>query len=135
MENNDVEKKRKSNPVIIFIGVVVFCIGLFMILKNTVSYSGYGYGMLSSQFAGIGQLPEGLMLLPLLAGIIVLLATGKRFLGWLLVVVGLLIIILGILMSIKFRWQATDTFSAIVMFGLTAIGIGLILKGMYGKVA
>lgn len=134
MENN-VEKKRKSNPIMVFIGVVVFCLGLFMILKNTVSYSGFGYGMLSSQFAGIGQLPEGLLLLPLLAGIIVLLATSQRFIGWLLVVVGLLIILLGILMSIKFRWQATDTFSTVIMFGLTAVGIGLILKGMHGKVA
>ena len=132
---NKVKKKRKSYPAMIFIGVVIFCIGLFMVLKNTVSYSGWGYGALSSQFAGIGNLPEGLMLLPLLAGIIVLLATGKRFLGWLLVVVGLLIIILNILMSIKFRWQPIDTFSAIIMFGLIAVGIGLILKGMYGKVA
>ena len=77
--------------------------------------------------------PFGVLIIPLLIGIIIVVATDKDLLGALFVCIGLLIIIVGILISIDFRFKTTSAYYMVLMFGFIAVGIGLILKGMFGK--
>ena len=70
--------------------------------------------------------PFGLLILPLIVGIIILIATDKNMLGWIFVLGGLAIILLGILMSIDFRFKTTTAYVLIIMFGAIAAGIGMI---------
>lgn len=123
------EKGTKGNPIVFFLGIIVFFGGVFLVLKNTTTYTGFGYGNLFGGF----QPPAGLVLLPLIIGIIVLVGTNKLVLGWILVAIGIVIILLGILMSLKFSWRNVSLFDTVMMFGLVAVGAGLMLKGAYAK--
>lgn len=130
MDNNDKDvKEEKGEPIAFFIGLIVLFGGIFLVFKNTVTYSGFGYGGI---FGG-WQPPAGLILLPVLIGIIVLIATDKTILGWLLIIIGILILLLGVLTSLRFSWNSVSLFDTIMMFGLIAVGAGLMLKGIYGK--
>ena len=57
----------------------------------------------------------------------------KSIVGWILIILGILIILLGILSGLRIYFKTTSLFEAIMMFGLTAAGIGITLKGLYGK--
>lgn len=127
-DNKDVKVER-GEPIIFFVGLIVLFGGIFLVFKNTMTYSGFGYGNI---FGG-WQPPAGLIIIPLLIGVIVLIATDKTVLGWLLIAIGILIILLGVLMSLKFSWRGVSLFDTIMMFGLVAVGAGLMLKGVYGK--
>lgn len=39
----------------------------------------------------------------------------------------------GDLMGLEITFRRTDLFTTIMMYGMTAAGVGLILKGLYGK--
>lgn len=118
---------NKGNPVTFFLGIIIAAIGIFMVLKNTEvsSFSGFIYFD--------HRIPFGVVILPLLIGIVVLIATDKHILGWLLVIIGLAIILIGILMSINMYFKPVSAYELIIMFGLIAVGAGMILKGLYGK--
>lgn len=36
-------------------------------------------------------------------------------------------------MGLEITFRRTDLFTTIMMYGMTAAGVGLILKGLYGK--
>lgn len=118
---------NKGNPVTFFLGIIIAAIGIFMVLKNTEvsSFSGFIYFD--------HRIPFGVVILPLLIGIVVLIAADKPILGWLLVIIGLVIILTGILMSINMYFKPVSAYELIIMFGLIAVGAGMILKGLYGK--
>jgi len=50
-----------------------------------------------------------------------------------IVIFGLLIILLGILMGLQITFRRTTLFIAMLMYGMTAAGIGITLKGLFGK--
>ena len=121
---------QKGNIGTFFIGIVVFAIGLFMVLYNTDVYT----SRIGSVYSvGTWSPPFGVLIIPLLIGIIIVVATDKDLLGALFVCIGLLIIIVGILTSIDFRFRTTSAYYMVLMFGFIAVGIGLVLKGMFGK--
>jgi len=114
---------QKGSIGTFFTGIVVFAIGLFMVLNNTDVYTariGSGY----SSYLGGWTPPFGVLIIPLLIGIIIVVATDKDLLGTLFV---------GILTSIDFRFKTTSAYYMVLMFGFIAVGIGLVLKGMFGK--
>ena len=127
--NNDYsEEPPKGNILTFFVGIIVFLIGVYLIFQNTVISTGFSLtGML-------GFTPNfGIVLLPLLIGIIVLFFNHHSILGWFLIILGILIILMGILMGLRIRFMAVTLFEGIIMFGMTAAGIGVTLKGLFGK--
>lgn len=128
-ENSDnYEDSPKGNILTFFGGVIVFLIGVYMIFQNTVISTGFTLTRM------LGFTPNfGLVLLPLLIGIVALFFNYRSILGWLLIVVGILIILIGILMGLKITFMPVSLFEGIIMFGMTAAGIGITLKGLFGK--
>ena len=129
--NNDNDysaEPQKGNILTFFVGIIVFLIGVYMIFQNTVISTGFSLtGML-------GFTPNfGIVLLPLLIGIIVLFFNHHSILGWFLIILGILIILMGILMGLRIRFMPVSLFEGIFMFGMTAAGIGVTLKGLFGK--
>lgn len=129
VENNlDYYKPPKGNILTFFGGIVVFLVGIYMIFQNTIISTGFN---LTRVF---GFNPSfGLVLLPLLIGIIVLFFNEHSVLGWFLIIVGIFIILMGILMGLRIRFMPVSLFEGILMFGMTAAGIGISLKGLFGK--
>lgn len=72
----------------------------------------------------------GLSLFPLIFGIGILFFNGKSILGWLLLIVGAVIIGTAIIMNLQIYFQSTSLFNTIVMLFLFAGGIGLIARSL-----
>lgn len=120
--------REKGNILTFFVGIIIFFIGTFMIFQNTTISTNFGLARL------IGfEPPFGAVLLPLIIGIIILFFNEKSILGWFLFIVGILIILVGILMGLQITFRRTTLFVAIMMYGLTAAGIGITLKGLFGR--
>ena len=130
-EINKSRNKNKNDLLCFFAGLLMFGGGLFMILQNAKVTSSWSMGY----FYHIGSwgVPNGLIMLPLLIGIVMLFMMEKRIFGWIVSALGLLFILLTILMSVRITWQTTSAYSFILMFGLVAAGGGLMLKGLFRR--
>lgn len=130
--SNKLDKRNaeKGDALTFFVGLVVFCVGAFMIFKNTDVHTSFRFG---GWLNFMNNFPTGVVLLPLIIGVMILFFSDNSILGWLFVIVGLAIILVGILMGLEITFRRTDLFTTIMMYGMTAAGVGLILKGLYGK--
>src|SRR6266850_7757415 len=72
----------------------------------------------------------GLSLIPFIIGIAFLFFDGKSLAGWLLTIAGLVIILVGILMSLHIYFQPTSLFNTLVMLVLLFGGLGLIVRAL-----
>src|SRR5919199_6047196 len=122
-------------------GVVHFLFGLALAAAGgylltsqvTVSsaYQPWGGPFWGSPFFGfVGHNSFGLSLVPLLLGIGMLFFDGKSLAGWILLVLGAVIIVAGILMNLHIYFQPTSLFNTLVMLCLLAAGIGLVARSL-----
>src|SRR6185369_14774371 len=72
----------------------------------------------------------GLSLLPLLFGIGILFFNGRSMLGWLLLLIGAVIIFAAILMNLQIYFQPTSLFNTLAMLTLLIGGLGLIARSL-----
>jgi len=111
-----------------FLGVICFAIGVYLIFQNTI---------ISTQFSLMDIIgfnpPFGLVILPLLIGIGILFFNEKSILGWIVTIFGIITILLGILMGLRIYFRPVTLYQAVLMYGMTAAGIGLIAKAFFGK--
>lgn len=109
-------------------GLALFCLGVYLITQNTIVRTGFNFGGL---FGGYNP-PFGMLLIPILIGIIMLFVMddSKQIFGWLFIVSGILTILLGILMGIQISFKPTTLYILILMYGSVSAGIGLMIKGI-----
>ena len=72
----------------------------------------------------------GLSLLPFIIGIAFLFFDGKSVIGWLLTIVGAVIIFIGILMHLDIYFRPTSLFNTLLMLVLLLGGIGLVARAL-----
>lgn len=72
----------------------------------------------------------GLSLLPLVVGIGFLFFDGKSVVGWVLTIVGAVILFVGIIANMEIYFRATSLFNTIVMLVLLVGGIGLVARAI-----
>ena len=72
----------------------------------------------------------GLSLVPLLAGVGWLFFDGRAVLGWLLVVFGAAIILVGIIANLHIYFRPTSLFNTLIMLVLLIGGLGLIARAL-----
>lgn len=108
------------------IGLIIFVLGAFLITQNTIVRTGFNLG----GFMGGYNPPFGLLLLPVIIGIILLFAMDSQVLGWILIAFGICSILLGLLMGLDIRFRPTTLYVVILMFGCVAIGAGLMIRGV-----
>lgn len=130
------ETKKERNKEIndlrnFFIGLLMFGAGLFMILQNARVSSSWGYG--SFYHIGSWGVPNGMIMLPLLIGIVMLFMMEKKLFGWIVSVLGVIFILLTIIMSVRLTWISTSAYTFIIMFGLVAAGGGLMMRVLFRK--
>lgn len=107
-------------------GLAFFILGLFLITQNTVVRTGFNLSGLTGGY----NPPFGLLLLPVIIGIILLFAMEKQIWGWILIIFGLCTILLGLLMGLDIYFKPTTLYVTILMFGSVAVGIGLMIRGV-----
>jgi len=70
---------------------------------------------------------------PLLIGVGLLFFDGSSKLGWVLTVLGALVILLGILTNLTIFFRPTSLFNTIIILVLLAGGLGLIARSLRAK--
>jgi len=105
-----------------FTGLGLVLLGGYMLFTNTVVYTSfwglYGYNLL------------GPLLLLFVLGLIFLVGNGRSWVGWVLSIGSLGAIAVGILMNLTFHFKSITLLSALIMFGMPAVGCGLILRSL-----
>lgn len=110
-------------------GIYTFLIGFGMTIAGGFLFTNHvkvGY----SFWHFFGRNTEGLVLIPLLAGIGFLFFNGKSIIGWILTGAGALIIFLGVIVNLRFYFPQTSLFNLITMLVLLVGGIGLVLRSL-----
>lgn len=119
----------KNDLLSFFIGMLLLGGGLFWIFQSvrvTTSWGGfYRFGM--------WEMPNGVIIIPLLIGIIMLFMMRRKIFGWIVTSIGILAILITIMNSVSFRFVSQSLFSYILMFGFTAVGAALVIKGLFTK--
>lgn len=115
-----------------FLGLLMLGGGLFMIFQNIVVTSSWGFG---GHFLRIGSfdLPNGMIMLPLIIGIFMLFMMNKKIFGWVVLSIGILIVLLSVLLTTHITWRRTSAYLFVIMFGLVAAGGGLLIRVLFKK--
>ena len=118
------ENKRKPTYTLEFyVGLLLLAAGLFFILSKTFVASGF-----YSWRIGTFNVSSGLVIVPLLIGIIWLFYNPKSILARLISIVGAVFIIASIIMGINISFSRTTLFDFIIMIILMGAGAGLLLR-------
>ena len=72
----------------------------------------------------------GLSLLPLIFGIGLLFFNGRSLIGWILLMIGIVVIFTAVIMNLQIYFQPTSLFNTIAMLVLLFGGIGLIARSL-----
>lgn len=104
------------------IGVALACAGAYLLTSRVTVTTGFWQLWGHNSF--------GLTLIPLLLGIGIIFFNGRSFLGWMLVIVGAVIILAGIIANMSIYFQPTSLFNTVMMLALLAGGLGLIARSV-----
>lgn len=121
------EKNKKASDYIEFyMGIMLIAAGVFFLLSKAVVHSGFG----AWSIAGM-NVSTGLVVIPLMFGIIWLVNNPKSIIARLITIAGTIFIIGSIIMNIRITFTTTSMFDYVVMMLLIAGGIGLLLKSVF----
>jgi len=110
-------------------GIGEFILGLVMAIAG--AYLITNQVVVTSSFWSVwGYSAFGLSLVPLIFGIGILFFNGKSIIGWVLLLIGVVVIFAGIIVNLQIYFQRTSLFNTIVMLVLLAGGIGLIFRAL-----
>ena len=122
------EKKAATNSIEFYLGLVLVASGLFFILNRTVVSSGF----YSWHIWGF-NVSSGLVIIPLLVGIIWLFYNPKSWFAKLITIIGGIFIIASIIMGTRISFASTTMFDYIIMISLIGAGVGLLLRSFFKK--
>lgn len=123
--------KKASNELLQFIvGILMLVSGLFIFSQKVVVSSGMFYGGLT--FGGI-HFSNGIIMIPLIAGIIWMFISGASFASKLMTGFGVFVIILSIILSTNISLAHMTLFSWIVILVLIFGGFGLLIRVLFVK--
>ncbi len=134
-EINDLNSSKKSSSsnsgslLQFVIGLVLLGAGLFWIFQSVHVSSSFG------TFYRIGSwaAPNGTIIIPLLIGILMLFIMERKIFGWIVTGIGVAIILVAVITSVRLYFTGGNLFNYILMFGFTVVGGGLVLKNLFKK--
>ncbi len=131
LEDMDKKKKKNKNDLLMFFaGLLMFGGGVFMILQNIIVRTNWGT---SFYHIGTWNVPNGMIMLPVLIGIVMLFVMERKIFGWIVFGLGILFILLTVIMSVSISWKTSNGYAFLMMFGLAAAGGGMLMKVLFSK--
>jgi hypothetical protein len=103
-------------------GVLLIVVGFYMIFTNTIVFTSFWY------FQDVNLL--GPLLVVFMIGLVCLCVNGRSVPGWLCCGGAMLAIIVGIIMNLRLQFRSITLLSALIMFGLPAVGCGFVLRAI-----
>lgn len=116
--------KKDTSLRDLVLGVLFFFGGIYIIFQNTQVIASWGF------YLGHFHISGGMVVIPLLIGIIWKVIAPDSLYPSIVIGFGLLCILLTIVMGVRIRFITTSLFDYILMFGLTAIGLGFLIKSL-----
>lgn len=129
----DMERKKRKNKndlLTFFAGLLMFAGGVFMILQNVIVRTNWGT---SFYHIGTWNVPNGLIMLPVIIGIVMLFVMERKIFGWIVFGLGILFILLTVIMSVSISWKTSNAYAFLLMFGLAAAGGGMLMKVLFSR--
>lgn len=118
-------EKKERNSMDLILGILIIGAGLFFLLQQTdVTMSLGSFRFFNWGFA----LPSGLIVIPLIIGVIMLAFNPKNVVGKVVTALGGVIIVAAIIMSTTIRFRTTSMYNYVIMLILIAVGAGFLLK-------
>ncbi len=117
------EPKKERDPLFFVVGAVLLIVGLFILSKKTLVFSGWG----SFSLWGL-NISSGLIMIPLIAGLIWMFFNPKSLWAKILSGIGGLLILVSIIMSISIRMVGMTLFDYLIIIILIAAGAGMLLR-------
>ena len=119
------EKLIKQDEMLEFVvGIILLAVGLFMLTMRVRVYSGWFAGFMVGSF----RVASGVVTIPLIIGIIWYTVKPESIWPKVVCILGSIIIVVSIIMSVSINWVSSTLFEYLLIFVLSAVGIGLILK-------
>jgi hypothetical protein len=106
----------------LLIGLLLIVVGFYMIFTNTIVFTSFWY------FQGYNLL--GPCIVVFMLGLVFLCINGRSVLGWMCCGGALLAITVGIIMNLRFQFRGITLLSALIMFGIPAVGFGFVLRAL-----
>lgn len=116
-------EKKSSDYIEFYIGIISIAAGLFFLLSKAVVRSSF-----YTWTVGGLSVSSGIVIIPLMIGVIWLVHNPKSFFGKLITLCGSIFIVASIILNIRITFITTTMFDYIIMMLLIAAGAGLILK-------
>ena len=115
-----------------FIGLVMLVAGGYLFLSNVqvlshMRFGGFGYGAFSSYQV---FLTSGYVFIPIIFGIGFLFYNARNPIGWVLLLGGLVMLIVGVIASVNLRMVRLSAFQLITILVLMMGGLGLFLSSL-----
>ena len=120
--------------LLLLFGILMCGSGLFMFAKHvTVSTYGEGFNSMYSRYGLFGGrgVPGGLVLVPLIIGIVVWVVFPRSFAGKLITMLGTLFIIFGVISAIRLEFPKTSLYELVLMMILIFAGGALALRVLF----
>lgn len=115
-----------------FLGLVLMCGGFYLLLNAVVVSSSFGLGARLFGVGGYG-LTGGMILIPLVIGIVLIFYDARRFIGWLLALGAFAALVFGVISSVSLNLRTMSAFELICILMLAFGGLGLFLRSLRGQ--
>ncbi len=126
IKKNKPEKER--DPLFLIIGAILLAIGLFILSRKIMVTSGFfGYNLWGFHMG------FGLVILPLIFGIIWMFYNPKSIWAKILSILGAIFIIVSVIMNTGIHLMAMSLYDYIIIVGMIAAGIGLLFRYYFKK--
>lgn len=112
-----------------FIGLIMLCGGVYLLLNSINVYSHYGFGARLYSVGNYG-ITSGMIMIPFMFGIGMLFYNARNPIAWLLSGGSLVALVFGVISSIQFTFRSMSAFDLIVILVLTVGGLGLFLRSL-----
>jgi len=127
--NKEVLRYMKNQPAMFLVGLVMLVAGLFWLTSMVQVTVGWGAGL----NIGGATIPSGVTLVPLISGILWVFFNPKSVGAKLLLIIGVVVLIVSILMTIRFQMPRVSLFEIIMVFIGIAGGAGLVSRVLFVK--
>lgn len=111
------------------IGIVMMIAGFYLLFSAIVIETRFGLGMRLYGMGGVG-ITSGMLMIPFIAGVVLIFYAASKPIGWLLAVGALVALIVGVLANSQFSFRAMSAFDLIVILVLCFGGVGIFLRSL-----
>ena len=122
------DKNNKNHSVEFLIGIILLCSGLFILAQKVTVSSGW-----HTFYIGTFSFSSGLVTIPLILSLIWYIVKPNKKAPRICLIISAVLLVLSIIMNTRFYFSYATLFDYIIIFGLIALGIGLILRDYFNK--